>query len=61
MAWPRETGFEISDRMLLVYWLEKPGSNEATVSALAGQLREFEARLRDLEDEIQAAMDHNDS
>ena len=53
--------FEIDPRMLLVYWLEKPGTTEDSVSAVAGLLKRLEGALAGLEEEISVAIDSDDS
>ena len=52
---------EISPRMLLVYWLEKPGSTVDTVVDIARSLRGLEGALGSLEEQISANFDNNDS
>ena len=52
---------EVSPRMLLAYWLEKPGSNEESVPGLAAALKDFAASLGHLEAEIEAARADDDS
>ena len=52
---------EIERRMLIVYWLEKPGSAVETVTEMAGKLRDFDASIGVLEDRIRAALDEDDS
>ena len=53
--------FEVDVRMIRVYWLEKPGSDEAAVSEFARLLRGFEEAIIALETGIEAQMDDNDS
>jgi hypothetical protein len=52
---------EISARMLLVYWLEKPGSTVDTVVEIGRLLRGLEASLSSLEDRISEKFESNDS
>ena len=52
---------EVSPRMVLAYWLERPGSNEESVPALASALKDFAAALGQLEAEIEAARAGDDS
>lgn len=52
---------EVSPRMVLAYWLEKPGSTADSVPQLAATLREFAAGLTDLEARIEAARVADDS
>lgn len=52
---------EVSPRMVLAYWLEKPGSNEQSVPLLATALKDFAAALGRLEMEIEAARRGDDS
>ena len=53
--------FEVERRVLIVYWLEKPGTSVETVAELAASLGAFEASLVALEDEISAQIDNDDS
>ena len=52
---------EVSARMVLAYWLEKPGSTEATVPELAADLGAFADSLSSLDQEIEAARTSDDS
>ncbi len=52
---------EVSPRMVLAYWLERPGSNEASVPVLAATLRDLAAALERLEADIEAARAGDDS
>ena len=52
---------ELSARMVLAYWLEKPGSTEENVPSLAADLRAFAESIGALETEIEAARTSNDS
>jgi hypothetical protein len=52
---------EVSPRMVLAYWLERPGSNEQSVPPLAATLKDFAAALGRLEAEIEAARVGDDS
>jgi len=52
---------EVDSRLIRVYWLENPGSDEASVSNIAGLLRGFEAELMALEAQIEARSEINDS
>ena len=52
---------EVSARMVLVYWLEKPASTESSVPDLASALRTFADSLSALDSEIEAARTSNDS
>ena len=52
---------EVSARMVLAYWLEKPGSSEASVPDLASSLRGFGDYLSGLDREIEAARSCDDS
>lgn len=52
---------ELSARMVLAYWLEKPGSTEENVPSLAADLRAFAESIGALEAEIEAARTSNDS
>ena len=47
--------------MVLAYWLEKPGSTEASVPDLAAALRGFSDFLSHLDKEIEAARTRDDS
>jgi hypothetical protein len=53
--------FEIDVRFLRVYWLEKSGSDEASVSEIARLLRGFETEIMALETQIEAQLDNDDS
>jgi hypothetical protein len=53
--------FEVERRVLIVYWLEKPGTNVEMVGELAASLAAYEASLVALEDEILLQIDNNDS
>ena len=52
---------EVGARMVLVYWLEKPGSTESSVPDLAAAMRVFADSLSDLDRQIEAARSSNDS
>ena len=52
---------EVGARMVLVYWLEKPGSTESSVPDLAAAVRSFADSLSDLDRQIEAARSSNDS
>jgi hypothetical protein len=52
---------EVGGRMVLVYWLEKPGSTESSVPDLAAAVRTFADSLSDLDRQIEAARSSNDS
>ncbi len=52
---------EVSPRMVLVYWLEKPGSTESAVPDLASALRSFADALSGLDQAIEAARNSDDS
>jgi hypothetical protein len=52
---------EIERRTVLVYWLEKAGSEPETVSEMALNLRSFGLSLTALEDAISAEQDTGDS
>ncbi len=52
---------EVSARMVLAYWLEKPDSTESAVPELAAQLRTFASALSSLDEEIEVARTSNDS
>jgi hypothetical protein len=52
---------EVGARMVLVYWLEKPGSTESSVPDLAAEVRTFADSLSDLDRQIEAARSSNDS
>lgn len=53
--------FEVSPRMVLAYWLEKPGSNAESVPKLASALKDFADGLAGLEARIEAARVSDDS
>jgi hypothetical protein len=55
------TAVELSRRMVLVYWLEKPGSTEAHVPELAAVLGTFADALSSLDQEIESERSSNDS
>ena len=62
LALPEDVvALEVSQRMLLAYWLEKPGSTADSVSPLATTLRDFAASLGRLDAEIEAARRSDDS
>ena len=52
---------EVSSRMVLVYWLEKPGTTEADVPGLAADLGVFADSLSSLDEEIEADRTYDDS
>ncbi len=52
---------ELSGRMVLAYWLEKPGSTEAHVPGLAKEMRAFADALGSLDREIEATRSSDDS
>lgn len=52
---------EVGARMVLAYWLEKPGSTAASVPDLAAALEEFADSLSALDREIEAARTSDDS
>ena len=52
---------EVSSRMVLAYWLEKPGTTEEDVPDLAAALTAFADSLSDLDEEIEAARATDDS
>lgn len=52
---------EVAPRMVLAYWLERPGTNADTVSDLAVVLREFQDALSGLDARIEAKLDDKES
>lgn len=52
---------EVTGRMVLAFWLEKPGSTEADVPGLARDLRAFADALTGLDQEIEASRNSDDS
>jgi hypothetical protein len=52
---------ELASRFVRVFWLENPGSNEASVTEIAAILRAFEADMMALEAQIEAQLNDTDS
>ena len=61
-ALPKDVAaLEVNGRMVLAYWLEKPGSTEANVPDLVRDLTAFAEALSGLDREIEAARSNDDS
>jgi hypothetical protein len=53
--------FEVASTALLAYWMERPGSDEDTVTQMAATLRALGESFGGLEDQITAEFDNEDS
>ena len=54
-------GLEVSSRHMTLYWLERPGADEALVASLMALFSAWEARLKALDGEINTAKMDEDS
>ena len=52
---------EVAARMVLAYWLERPGTTADTVSELAAVLRGFQQALNTLDARIEVEQENKDS